>query len=56
MYSPEQISKIKFNMTAFGGGFVVALAAAMHRADKENLERLVKAFPEYMDKYLNFGE
>jgi hypothetical protein len=34
-----------------GGGFVRALAVAAERADSENFERLLEAFPEIFEKY-----
>ncbi len=38
-------------MEAFGGSFVVALAGAMRKADRSNKNRLILAFPEYMQEY-----
>ena len=39
-------------MKHFGGGFVQALADCLMCADPDNLQRLEKAFPEYISKYL----
>lgn len=38
-------------MTAYGGGFVKALAEAARRADPENLARIKAAFPELWQEY-----
>lgn len=34
-------------MKRTGGGFISALAAAIIRADDDNLDRIKRAFPEY---------
>ena len=39
-------------MKKYGGGFVQVLADALIRADADNLQRLEKAFPEYIARYL----
>lgn len=39
------------NMSKLGGSFVKALADCFHHADYENKDRLIKAFPEYWEKY-----
>ena len=38
-------------MHKYGGGFVQALAECFIRADAKNLERLIAAFPEIVDRY-----
>lgn len=38
-------------METYGGSFVVALAQAARRADKNNLAKLKEAFPEYWQQY-----
>ena len=43
-------------MERYGGSFVVALAQAAHRADKNNLERIKVAFPEYWQQYTEMAE
>ncbi|MFA6158878.1 MAG: hypothetical protein WC763_04650 [Candidatus Paceibacterota bacterium] len=43
-------------MRKFGGGFVKALGNAGAQADKNNLERLKKAWPEYWKEYEHMGE
>lgn len=53
-YTRDQKLKIYENMKKYGGGFVKALAEAIIRADKNNLEKLENAFPEYFNEYLNF--
>jgi hypothetical protein len=42
-------------MKAYGGGFVKALADAMAQADHINLEKIRKAWPEYMAQYEAMG-
>lgn len=43
-------------MRTYGGSFVQALAECFIRADSENLNRLVTAFPEYVQKYMDFAD
>jgi hypothetical protein len=38
-------------MSEYGGSFVRNLANCFLTADKDNLERLYKAFPEYVKQY-----
>lgn len=38
-------------MERFGGTFCSNLAAAMRYADPDNLKRIMKAFPEIIEKY-----
>ena len=41
------------NMRLYGGRFILALSEALIRADKDNVQRIKDAFPEYWEKYLN---
>jgi len=41
-------------MERYGGNFISRLASAMIAADPENFQRLCNAFPEVVDKYLNW--
>jgi hypothetical protein len=43
-------------MRKFGGGFVKSLGHAGAQADKVNLERLKRAWPEYWAEYAHMGE
>lgn len=43
------------NMRSYGGNFLSKLADAMVAADPDNYRRLVKAFPEIIKKYDNWG-
>ena len=43
-------------MEKYGGSFVVALAQAARRADRNNLERIKAAFPEYWTQYTQMGD
>lgn len=43
------------NMQKFGGGFVYRLAEAMIVADFHNFQRICDAFPEIVEKYLNWN-
>jgi hypothetical protein len=38
-------------MIKFGGGFVSSLGRLIRQADEDNKKKLVKAFPEYINKY-----
>lgn len=42
-------------MRRYGGSFVVALAECFARADSSNFEKLCKAFPEYVEQYLEMA-
>lgn len=44
------------NMEKYGGGFVKALGYALLRADKNNTQRIKKAFPEYWEQYKTWGK
>jgi hypothetical protein len=39
-------------MVKYGGGFVRCIALAYHQGDKENRQRLLRAFPDLFTKYL----
>jgi hypothetical protein len=43
----EMISRMK----SYGGSFVVALASALEKADFNNKQKLLNAFPEYVEEY-----
>lgn len=43
-------------MERFGGGFATALSVALQRADSDNLQRLVEAFPDMIERYRNFDK
>ena len=45
---------VQTNMRKYGGSFVQGLAAALSHSDRNNLERIKKAFPEYWEEYLNW--
>jgi hypothetical protein len=42
-------------MRRYGGGFVVALSECFILADKNNLDRLYRAFPGYVAQYLDMA-
>ena len=42
-------------MQRYGGNFVSNLAQTMIAADPDNFQRLCNAFPEIVDKYLNWN-
>jgi hypothetical protein len=42
---------VLFAMRIYGGAFVKALATAAMHADRENMERIKTAFPEYWTEY-----
>jgi 2-oxo-4-hydroxy-4-carboxy--5-ureidoimidazoline (OHCU) decarboxylase len=39
------------NMRRYGGSFVSRLADALSAADPQNTERIIKAFPDIVEKY-----
>lgn len=43
-------------MLKFGGGFAVCLGEAALHADKDNLDRIKKAWPEYWSKYTEMAK
>jgi hypothetical protein len=43
-------------MELYGGGFACAIAQALQRADSSNLERLVQAFPDLIERYSAFDK
>ena len=43
-------------MQAYGGSFVVALGNALQCADKKNKQRLIDAFPDYVNEYGENGK
>lgn len=47
----DEVYDMILRMEAYGGGFVVALANAMRKADASNKNRLILAFPEYVSEY-----
>lgn len=47
----DEVCKMISRMETYGGGFVVALAQAMRKADQSNKNRLILAFPEYVEEY-----
>jgi hypothetical protein len=49
----EEEFEIVERMGKFGGSFVQSLAGCFYRADRNNIERLKKAFPEYWLEYKN---
>ena len=55
IYTHDEKLKICSNMRKYGGGFISALSEAIIKADKNNLEKLVEAFPEEFEKYLNIN-
>lgn len=53
-YTTEQYNNIADNMVTFGGSFMHHIGKALQRADRENTEKLEKAFPEEFERHLNF--
>lgn len=50
-YSTIDYINISINMKRYGGSFVHALSVCIDKADLINKRKLVKAFPEYFQKY-----
>lgn len=42
------------NMEKYGGSFVKSLANCLRHADRQNREKLIRAFPEYWDSYKTY--
>jgi len=51
-YTLAELNTIITNMERYGGGFASSLAIAMIKADRDNLRKIVQAFPELMEEYL----
>ena len=52
----EELSDVEMyemicRMEKYGGSFVVALSYALRKADPYNKQRLIDAFPEYVEEY-----
>ena len=47
----DEVYDMILRMEAYGGSFVVALAHAMRKADTFNKNKLILAFPEYVNEY-----
>jgi len=52
----DTLIKMVEAMHCYGGGFVYALAECFIIADNNNLERLLKAFPEIVKQYLEMAK
>lgn len=50
----EERIRLIANMERYGGNFISRLAQAMIAADPENFQRLCNAFPDVVEKYLNW--
>ena len=50
MTQDEKLEMIAM-MRVYGGSFVQALAECFMRADANNLQKLINAFPEYVEEY-----
>ena len=50
----DELLSIMLAMETYGGSFVQNLAKAMFCADSDNLQRIVNAFPELIEKYKQF--
>lgn len=47
----SELYKAAHMMDAMGGGFAAAIAEAFFRADSDNKQRIVSAFPELFERY-----
>ena len=52
----DEIQKVTDNMERYGGSFVQTLATLILRADTVNLDKIRTAFPEYWNKYRDWGK
>ena len=55
-YTRTQLWNIQQSMRTYGGGFVQQLSVLLPLADDENIEKLINAFPEYFEKYLEMSK
>jgi hypothetical protein len=46
-----EVYELICRMKEYGGSFVVALANALQKADRQNKQRLMDAFPDYVNEY-----
>lgn len=53
-YTNAEIFLAATNMKTFGGSFVSYIGSALLVADSDNLQRLVTAFPELIQRYLEW--
>jgi hypothetical protein len=52
--SQQQKIHLTANMQRYGGNFVTCIANAMIAADPDNFSRLCEAFPDLVEKYMNW--
>lgn len=55
-FTHADIDCAAIRMKLYGGGFAGAIGEAMQRADSSNLQRLVEAFPDLIERYLAFDK
>lgn len=53
-YTNAEIFLAATNMKTFGGTFASYIGSALLHADSDNLQRLINAFPELVERYLNW--
>lgn len=51
-YSDQELYRAACAMRTFGGSFAAAIGEALQVADLSNRDRLVNAFPELVEKYV----
>ncbi len=56
MFTREEIYIAVKNMENDGGGFIQRLAALINKADLNNLNKIVEAFNDQIEEYLNFNK
>ena len=56
MFTREEIYIAVKNMENDGGGFIQRLAALINKADLNNLNKIVEAFDDQIEEYLNFNK
>lgn len=54
-YTQEEYSWMAKAMRTYGGGFIMALESALGAADQINFQKLINAFPEYIEEYIKMG-
>lgn len=55
VYTRDQIIEISQNMQRYGGSFISAIGEALMKADAENERKLINAFRDECERYLQYS-
>lgn len=56
VYTRNEIIEISQNMQRFGGSFISAIGEALMKADAENERKLIEAFSDECERYLQYSD